>query len=453
MITRNSKEEKQRLNGERLMRKTIATIEIAIDNVKWNPIRRNVMLISVIAAVIIFCIRGHMWLEWNIFNLDYFHYSLSIAVELMIALTIILFFCGHPYLNIWLEAKFRRIGLVNSAGEPPFLNDSLALNDDNCLVMKMDSTGIPLTKWQDMQDAIENVLNGHIVRLTTGRSMSTVIVELYRYSYEPYSIIPWNNKYLSSKDFEIALGKSFLGVEYADLNIVSHALIAGSTGSGKTIMMMTIIVQCLLKKAFVVLIDFKGGASYPRKLRQHSRLSFVSDERRLDMALTWALSVIDARKQLFADADCEDIIEYNRKYNTDLSRVVLAFDEVAQVLDKTGLSTVDKKSVAELEHKVATIARLGRAFGVHLVLGLQRPDATIINGQIKSNIDLRMCGRSDDTLSMIVLDTTDASREIGEKDRGKFVLSNGHTIQGFYVTEDDIDIPEDDDIDHRKIVP
>ena len=157
------------------------------------------------------------------------------------------------------------------------------------------------------------------------------------------------------------------------------------------------------------------------------------------MLLRDIISVMDERKRILAESDCEDISQYNdTRLANVMHRYIIVFDEVAECFDKKVLSKDAKARVEEMEHMLSSIARLGRAFGIHLILGLQRPDATIITGQIKSNIDLRMCGRSDDTLSMIVLDNTDAAREIGPYDRGKFMLNNGHLIQGFFFKDTDI---------------
>lgn len=70
-------------------------------------------------------------------------------------------------------------------------------------------------------------------------------------------------------------------------------------------------------------------------------------------------------------------------------------DEVAEILDKTGLTKEEKEQVTRIENRLSTIARQGRAFGIHLFLSTQRPDANILSGQIKNNIGYRICGRAD----------------------------------------------------------
>ena len=104
--------------------------------------------------------------------------------------------------------------------------------------------------------------------------------------------------------------------------------------------------------------------------------------------------------------------------------MVLACDEIAEILDKTGLGKEEKAAVADVEAKLATIARMGRAFGIHLVLGTQRPEADVLKGQIKSNIGMRICGRADEVLSRIVLDSPEASR-IPKDSQGRFMMADG----------------------------
>ena len=119
--------------------------------------------------------------------------------------------------------------------------------------------------------------------------------------------------------------------------------------------------------------------------------------------------------------------------------VVFACDEVAEMLDKTGLTTKERKElVSQIEGKLSTIARQGRAFGIHFILATQRPDATIIPGQIKNNIDFRVCGRADNVLSQIILDSTAAADQIPKDARGRFITRDGTVFQAFLFDEGEL---------------
>ena len=106
------------------------------------------------------------------------------------------------------------------------------------------------------------------------------------------------------------------------------------------------------------------------------------------------------------------------------------------MLDKTGLTKEEKELVGRVESKLSTIARQGRAFGIHLVLSTQRPDAEILKGQIKNNIGYRVCGRADKILSNIILDKPDAADTITPQDQGMFLTNTDVLFQAYYVEDD-----------------
>ena len=144
---------------------------------------------------------------------------------------------------------------------------------------------------------------------------------------------------------------------------------------------------------------------------------------------------LERRKVLFKQSDCPNIDSYNHQTGARLCRMVFACDEVAEVLDKTGLDKAGKELVAQIESKLSTIARQGRAFGIHLILATQRPDANILSGQIRNNIDCRVCGRADNVLSQIILDSTAASEQILKDAQGRFIMHDGTVFQGYLFDE------------------
>ena len=113
-------------------------------------------------------------------------------------------------------------------------------------------------------------------------------------------------------------------------------------------------------------------------------------------------------------------------------------DEIAKVLDKTGLGKNDKDEedlISKIESKPSTIARQGRAFGIHLILATQRPDADVLKGQIKNNIGMRICGRADKVLSQIILDNSDGADKISLNDQGMFLTNNRVLFKAYYVED------------------
>lgn len=144
-----------------------------------------------------------------------------------------------------------------------------------------------------------------------------------------------------------------------------------------------------------------------------------------------------SRKSTFQDrADpCASLDAYNRRYPDEaMPRIKVACDEIAELTGTMGLDKPNKELVTAIIGQLSTLARLGRAFGIHLVLAAQRPDANVLPGQIKNNIDIRICGRSDLVLSQIILDNGDAA--VLPKDiPGRFLcnLDGGTLFQGYAI--------------------
>ena len=135
---------------------------------------------------------------------------------------------------------------------------------------------------------------------------------------------------------------------------------------------------------------------------------------------------------MLVDSDCANVDEYNRRYHQQMPRMIFACDEVAELLDKTGLGKNDREQIQRYEAALATLVRLGRAMGIHCILATQRPDAQVISGQIKNNIDFRVCGRADDVLSQIILDKTDANDLISKTAQGRFLTNTDVLFQAYY---------------------
>ena len=111
---------------------------------------------------------------------------------------------------------------------------------------------------------------------------------------------------------------------------------------------------------------------------------------------------------------------------------MVACDEIAELTDTTGLDKPNKELVTAIVGQLSTLARLGRAFGIHLVLATQRPDANVLPGQITNNIDIRICGWSDLVLSQIILNNGDAAA-LPKDIPGRFLcnLDGGTRFQGY----------------------
>ena len=246
-------------------------------------------------------------------------------------------------------------------------------------------------------------------------------------------VLKWKDSYLSPKSFVLTLGKSYTGPVTVNLAHIPHILLGGSTGSGKSVLLKLLLMQALHKDAEVYIADFKGGVDFPKVWHEKCRMCFT--EENLRYTLDQLVAVLEYRKNAFKALGCPNIDAYNEIAERPLQRLIFACDEVAEMLDKTGADNERKKLLAQIENKLSTIARQGRAFGIHLILATQRPDATIIPGQIRNNMDLRVCGRADSVLSQIILDNTSAAEQIPKDARGRFITGDGTVFQGYLFDE------------------
>ena len=243
----------------------------------------------------------------------------------------------------------------------------------------------------------------------------------------------WKESYLSPKSFVLVLGESYTGPVTVNLAHIPHILLGGSTGSGKSVLLKLLLLQALHKGAEVYIADFKGGVDFPDVWHEKCRMCFTEED--LRDTLDRLVEDLEHRKSAFKALGCPNIDAYNETAEQPIQRIVFACDEVAEVLDKTGADSERKKLLAQIENRLSTIARQGRAFGIHLILATQRPDATVIPGQIKNNMDFRVCGRADNVLSQIILDNTSAAEQIPKNARGRFITGDGTVFQAYLFDE------------------
>lgn len=246
-------------------------------------------------------------------------------------------------------------------------------------------------------------------------------------------VLKWKDSYLFPKSFVLVLGESYTGPVTVNLAHIPHILLGGSTGSGKSVLLKLLLMQALRKGAEVYIADFKGGVDFPKVWHEKCRMCFTEED--LRYTLDQLAAVLEYRKNAFKALGCPNIDAYNETTEQPLPRLIFACDEVAEMLGKTGADNERKKLLAQIENKLSTIARQGRAFGIHLILATQRPDATIIPSQIRNNMDFRVCGRADSVLSQIILDNTSAAEQIPKDARGRFITGDGTVFQGYLFDE------------------
>ena len=340
----------------------------------------------------------------------------------------------YPFGRRAAKDQLQCIGLVNHAGMPPDLLRKRRDKDNaRVTVWEFRNQSIPLQEWEKKRLAIETALGITIVKLTYAKGKSRVLVYAVPAGDDLPEVLKWKDSYLSLDSFVLVLGESYTGPVTVNLTHIPHILLGGSTGSGKSVLLKLLLMQALRKGAEVYIADFKGGVDFPKVWHEKCRMCFTEED--LCDTLDRLVEELERRKSALKALGCPNIDAYNEIAERPLQRLIFACDEVAEVLDKTGRSKEDKELLAQIENRLSTIARLGRAFGIHLILATQRPDANIIPGQIKNNMDFRVCGRADSVLSQIILDNTSAAEQIPKDARGRFITGDGIVFQGYLFDE------------------
>ena len=340
----------------------------------------------------------------------------------------------YPFDRKMVEDQFQSIGLANTAGlAPKLLRKHRDKDHPRVTVWEFNNPSLPLKLWEDKQLAIEAALDINIISMKYGKSKSRIIVHAVPAKDDLPEHIEWKEEYLSPDSFVLTLGEGYIGPVTVDLAKIPHILLGGSTGSGKSVLLKLLLMQALHKGAEVYIADFKGGVDFPPTWHERCRMCFEEDD--LLELLTGLVDELERRKKVFKEAGHPNLDEYNKAKGTHLKRLVFACDEVAEILDKSGADKSRKDKLASIESKLSIIARQGRAFGIHLILATQRPDANLIPGQIRTNLGCRICGRADSILSQIVLDSTAAADQISKEARGRFLLHDGTVFQGYWFDE------------------
>lgn len=318
--------------------------------------------------------------------------------------------------------------------QPPLLVTRYPIKNDVAEIFEFEVNGLPIQKWEDKKPNLAQALRVSIFNIEEKHGNNQRILlytsKLGKTSPKNHT---WDDRYLFDGNTLV------LGVDMAGKNVtvnlakIPHMLLGGSSGSGKSVLLKLMLMQCI-KKEYVVLVgDLKGGVDFPNVW--HDKCRILLDEGAISQQLSSLVEELERRKQQLAAAGCANLDEFNARTGHDLPRIIFACDEIGELLDKTGRDKAAKERIAVIESYLSTIARQARAFGIYLFLATQRPDATILPGQIKNNIDFRACGRADKILSQIILDNTDAAEKIPKDAQGRFLTNDGVLFQAFWFDE------------------
>ncbi|ERJ13623.1 DNA translocase FtsK [Haloplasma contractile] len=243
---------------------------------------------------------------------------------------------------------------------------------------------------------------------------------------------------------KVVLGLDITGEPiYSDISKMPHGLIAGSTGSGKSVCINNIIVSLLYNtkpdEVKLILIDPKMVELAPYNNIPHLLTPVITDPKTATASLKWAAEEMDRRYSVFARVGARDIKAYNSKRknsNEQLEKIpyiVIIIDELADLMTVAAQDT---------EESILRIAQKARAAGIHLILATQRPSVNIITGNIKINIPTRIAFKVQSLVdSRTILDESGAEKLLGKGDM--LLLENGMPevmrLQGSFISDDEID--------------
>ena len=241
----------------------------------------------------------------------------------------------------------------------------------------------------------------------------------------------------------VALGKDVAGnIQLADLGKMPHVLIAGSTGSGKSVCINTIITSIIYNakpsEVKFVMVDPKVVELSVYNGIPHLLIPVVTDPKKAAGALAWAVQEMDERYNKFASKGVRDLKGYNKAIEKEneagkLPQIVIIIDELADLM------MVAKNDV---EDAICRLAQKARAAGMHLVIATQRPSVDVITGLIKANVPSRIAfAVSSQVDSRTILDSVGAEKLLGKGDMLFFPSGapKPSRVQGAFVSDDEVE--------------
>ena len=307
--------------------------------------------------------------------------------------------------------------------------------------------GVKLSKITNLADDIALALGASGVRIAPIPNKSSVVgIEVPNRDVTAVRI----RDVIESRSFTehessvaFAVGKDIGGNHIVgNIAALPHVLIAGTTGSGKSVCTNSLIVSLLYKstpdEVRFIMVDPKMVELAPYNGIPHLLIPVVTDPKKAAGALQWAVYEMMKRYKLFSENGVKKLSEYNdlAKKNPEIKKlptVVVVIDELADLM---------LVAAKEVEESICRVAQMGRAAGMHLVIATQRPSSDVITGLMKANIPSRIAFAVASSLeSRIILDNQGAEKLVGKGDMLYFPLGAGkpQRVQGCFITPEEIE--------------
>ena len=300
--------------------------------------------------------------------------------------------------------------------------------------------GVKVSKVTSLSDDIAMNLAAESIRIEAPiPGKNTIGIETPNKIKEPVhfsNII--QNKELERGELNVILGKDIVGRDkIIDITKMPHLLIAGQTGSGKSVAVNTLIATLISKKSEkevkFIMVDPKMVELMPYNDIPHLLIPVIIDPQQAAIALKWAVNEMENRYKQLMENGVRNIKSYNSlKYVEKMPYIVIIIDELADLM---------MVASGSVEESIARIAQKARAVGIHLVVATQRPSTDVITGMIKANLPSRISFALRSQIdSRTILDSAGAEKLLGQGDM--LLLENGSSklerIQGAFISDEEV---------------
>lgn len=302
------------------------------------------------------------------------------------------------------------------------------------------AAGIKVSKIINLSEDIARNTSSESARISTIPGSSTIGIELPNSSRENVFL----SEIISSKEFKkkefklpIALGKSISGSPIVgELTSMPHLLVAGTTGSGKSVCINTIILSLLYKhspdKCKFILIDPKMLELSAYEGIPHLLCPVITEPKRAASVLGWVVKEMENRYRLMTKEGVRNIDGYNQKHNLPMPYIVVIVDEMSDLMLVAG---------KEIENYIQKLSQMARAAGIHIIMATQRPSVDVITGTIKANFPTRISFQVTSKIdSRTILGEQGAEQLLGKGDMLYMTSANRIIrIHGPFVSEKEIE--------------
>ena len=300
--------------------------------------------------------------------------------------------------------------------------------------------GVKVSKVTSLSDDIAMNLAAESIRIEAPiPGKNTIGIETPNKIKEPVhfsNII--QNKELEKGELNVILGKDIVGRDkIIDITKMPHLLIAGQTGSGKSVAVNTLIATLISKKSEkevkFIMVDPKMVELMPYNDIPHLLVPVIIDPQQAAIALKWAVNEMENRYKQLMENGVRNIKSYNSlKYVEKMPYIVIIIDELADLM---------MVASGSVEESIARIAQKARAVGIHLVVATQRPSTDVITGMIKANLPSRISFALRSQIdSRTILDSAGAEKLLSQGDM--LLLENGSSklerIQGAFISDEEV---------------